>query len=142
MFVGQYDHNLDDKGRLTIPAGYRDSLVGGAYISLGLEENLIIWPVEAFSELYHKLDEMRYTDKTARNFVRYVFTNAVPVEMDKAGRILIPQFLREKVGLDGLVKLAGGGRYIEVWKPENFEKNQAVFMDGEKRAEYFQDLDF
>ena len=141
MFVGQFDHNIDDKGRLTIPATYRDSLSNGVYISLGLEQNLIIWSSEAFSKLYHRLEEMRYTDKTGRNFGRFVFANAVSLELDKAGRILIPQFLREKVGLDGLVKLTGSGNYIEVWKPENFEKNQAEFMDGEKRAEYFQDLD-
>jgi len=141
MFVGQFEHSLDDKGRLTIPAGYRDLLSKGAYISLGFEENLMIWRAETFSTLYHKLEEKRFADETARNFARFMFANAVYVEMDKAGRILIPLYLREKVGLDGIVKLAGSGRYIEVWTPEQFEINQSIFLDGKKRAAYFQDLD-
>ena len=140
MFVGQYEHSIDDKGRLTIPSGYRDLLSSGAYISLGFEDNLMIWRAETFTSLYHKVEEKPYSDQTARNFGRFMFANAVYVEMDKAGRILIPQYLRDAANLDGLVKLAGSGRYIEVWPPEIFEKNQEIFKDGRKRAEYFQDL--
>jgi MraZ protein len=140
MFVGQYDHNLDDKGRLTIPAGYRDLLASGAYVSLGFEDNLMIWREDSFTSLYHKVEEKPYSDETARNFGRFLFANAVFVEMDKAGRILIPQFMRDAIGLDGQVKLAGSGRYIEVWTPEKFKENQEIFQDGKKRAAYFQNL--
>lgn len=140
MFVGQYEHSLDDKGRLTIPAAYRDLLSSGAYVSLGFEDNLMIWRAETFTSLYHNVEEKPYSDETARNFGRFMFANAVFVEMDKAGRILIPQYLRDAVGLDGIVKLAGSGRYIEVWPSENFDKNQEIFKDGKKRAAYFQNL--
>ena len=140
MFVGQYDHSLDDKGRLTIPAGYRDQLASGAYVSLGFEDNLMIWRADSFTSMYHKVEEKPYSDETARNFGRFIFANAVFVEMDKAGRILIPQFMRDAIGLDGQVKLAGSGRYIEVWTPEKFKKNQEIFQDGKKRAAYFQNL--
>ncbi len=140
MFVGQFEHSLDDKGRLTIPSGYRELLSDGAYVALGFEENLIIWQAESFTSLYHKMQEKPLSDETARNFGRFMFANAVFVEMDKAGRILIPQYLREAAGLDGLVKLAGSGKYIEVWQPEEFQKNQEIFKDGKKRAAYFQNL--
>lgn len=140
MFVGQFEHSLDDKGRLTIPSGYRDLLSDGAYIALGFENNLMIWQADSFTSLYHKVLEKPYTDETARNFGRFLFANAVKVEMDKAGRILIPQYLREAAGLDSIVKLAGSGQYIEVWQPDEFQKNQEIFKDGKKRAAYFQNL--
>lgn len=141
MFTGQYEHNIDDKGRLTIPVGYRDLLASGAYVSIGIENNLIIWSVETFTSLYHKLEEKKLNDATAREFGRFMFTNAFHVEMDKTGRILIPQYLRELAGLDGSVKLAGSGKYIEIWTIENFEKRQSKFMDADQRAEYFRDFD-
>ena len=81
MFIGQFDHSLDDKGRLTIPAGYRDLLASGAYVSRGFENNLMIWRAESFSSLYHKVEEKRFADKTARNFGRFMFANAAHVEM-------------------------------------------------------------
>lgn len=141
MFFGQFDHSIDDKGRLTIPALYRDLLDKGAYITRGFDENLMVIRVEDFESLYHKIKAMNITDPRARNLARMLFGSAAMLELDKAGRILIPQFLREAVKLDSAVKLIGLGTYFEIWSPENWSGKEEIINDGEERASQFRDLD-
>lgn len=141
MFFGQYDHSIDDKGRLTIPALYRDLLEKGAYITRGFDENLMVIRIEDFESLYHKIKSMNITDPRARNLARMLFGSAASLELDKAGRILIPQFLREAAKLNSAVKLIGLGTYFEIWSPENWSSKENIINDGEERANQFRDLD-
>ena len=140
MFFGQFEHNLDEKGRITIPARYRELLDTGAYITRGFDENLIVMRTEEFDSLYHKVRDLSITNQKARDLARLIFANAAMLELDKSGRILIPQFLRDAVNIDGVIKLVGIGPYFEIWSPENWEKKQVVFDDGEERARQFESL--
>ena len=141
MFFGQFDHNIDDKGRLTIPARYRDLLESGAYITLGFDKNLLVLRNEEYDKLYHKVAGMSITNRRARDLARSLFGNAVKLEIDNAGRILIPQFLRSEVGLTSAVKLVGIGPYFEIWAPETWQENNRMIEDAETRATMFEGLD-
>ena len=141
MFFGQFDHNLDEKGRLTIPAQYRDLLENGAYITLGFEDNLMVMRSEEFNKLYHKIQGMSMTNPKARLLARMLFGSAAMVEFDKNGRILIPQFLRNAVKLDISVKLVGIGPYFEIWTLDLWNLKHEMIEDGETRAKMFEDLD-
>lgn len=141
MFFGQFDHNIDDKGRLTIPARYRDLLENGAYITLGFDDNLMVMRSEEFNKLYHNIEEMSLTNSKARDLARMLFGSADMLEFDKNGRVLIPQFLRIEAKLESSVKLVGIGPYFEIWTPESWSKKQGMIVDGESRAKMFEELD-
>ena len=141
MFFGQYEHNIDDKGRITIPSQYRDLLDTGAYITRGFENNLMIMPTEDFDSLYHKIRGLSITNEDARDLARLIFANAALVEIDKSGRVLIPQFLRSAINLEKSIMLVGIGPYFEIWSSDNWEKKQIKFNDGEERARKYESLD-
>ncbi|MDH3942863.1 MAG: division/cell wall cluster transcriptional repressor MraZ [Anaerolineae bacterium] len=141
MFLGQYQHNIDDKGRLTIPARYRELLDGGAYISQGFEQNLMVLTPETFEFITQRVNKMSLTDPTARELKRLLFATAERVDPDKIGRILIPQFLRQVSGLDGEAVLAGVGDYFEIWAPVIWEQQIARMKDTEANASRFALLD-
>jgi len=140
MFFGQYDHSLDEKGRLTIPARYRDLLEGGAYITLGFDNNLMVMRSIEFDQLYHNLEALSLTNTKARKLSRMLFGSAAMLEIDKAGRILIPQFLRDAIHLDSQVKVVGIGHYFELWSPDLWNEENKLIEDGVTRAEMFEDL--
>ena len=140
MFFGQFDHSIDGKGRLTIPAQYRDDFANGAYITRGFEDNLIIMCTNEFNTLYHRFRDMSITDDQAQDLARMFFGSAAMLELDKAGRILIPQFLREAAGVDSSVKIIGLGPYFEIWSPENWSIKEQLINDGEERKKKFRGL--
>src|SRR5512145_1330440 len=107
MFLGQYQHSLDNKGRLTIPVRYRELLAEGAYITQGFDRNLMVLTTSAFQGIAQRVNRMSVTDPEARSLRRLIYSHGEQVEVDKAGRILIPQFLREAAGLDGEAILVG-----------------------------------
>ena len=142
MFLGQYQHNIDEKGRLTIPARYRDLLAAqGAYVTLGFDKNLIVLTVPSFEQVSKRVNRMSMTDPRARLLKRLIFSNAQLVAVDKTGRILIPQFLREAVHLDSEAVVAGAGGYFEIWSPEFWSGQTNLMQDTEKDALSFMDLD-
>ena len=90
MFLNHYHHNLDEKGRLTIPARYRELISQGAYITLGFDQNLMVLTTSYFNEIAERSAKLSLTDATSRQLMRLIFSNAERVEVDKAGRILEP----------------------------------------------------
>ncbi len=101
MFLGRFYHSFDDKGRLTIPVRFRDQLVpDGAYVMQGFDKNLMVLPSHTFDLLSHRVNKMSLTDPNARLLRQLLFSTADRVDVDKVGRILIPQFLREMVGAE------------------------------------------
>jgi len=94
MFLGQYQHSLDEKGRLTIPAAFRDALGEGAFVSQGFDRNLMVMGAAYFQQVYERINAMSITDPAARLLRRLILSSAYQVEVDKAGRILLPQNLR------------------------------------------------
>ena len=117
MFLGEFIHVIDEKGRLTIPAKFRAALADGLVITRGIDRCLAIYPAREWNRLAERVSALPMTDRRARAFRRLVFANASDAIPDKQGRVLIPPRLREYANLDGEVVVAGLNTYIEVWDP-------------------------
>lgn len=141
MFLGQFYHTLDDKGRLTIPARYREILaVDGAFIMQGFDQNLFILPSAVYEAISRGVSEMSLTDPRARLLKRLVFSTADHVEFDRAGRILIPQFLRQAAKLENDVVVVGNGDYFEIWSSELWSGQAEQMQDAQANADRFTEL--
>ncbi|MFY9217055.1 MAG: division/cell wall cluster transcriptional repressor MraZ, partial [Tepidanaerobacteraceae bacterium] len=99
MFIGQFQHSLDQKGRLIIPSKFREDLGQSFVLTKGLDGCLFVYPRGEWAVLEQKLKTLPFTQKDARAFIRFFFAGAVEAEMDKQGRILIPPQLREHAGI-------------------------------------------
>jgi MraZ protein len=142
MFLGQFQHNLDDKGRLMIPARFRELLEGGAYITQGFDKCLMALTEAYFKQVYERIEAMNLADPTARLLRRLILANAYPVEVDKVGRILVPQNLRGFLGIvSGELVVAGQGEYFEVWTPATWGEQMALLQDTEANNARFSTLD-
>lgn len=126
MFLGRYEHTIDEKGRMTIPARFRELLENGAFITLGFDQNLMVLTADRFERMHDRLKKLSVTDPLARQLMRHIFGNAEQIEVDKAGRILIPAFFRENNQFEGSVVVVGVGDYFEIWAPGgwNVQKSQ------------------
>ncbi|HWQ84508.1 MAG TPA: division/cell wall cluster transcriptional repressor MraZ [Anaerolineales bacterium] len=139
FFLGQYNHNLDDKGRLTIPARFRDTLtVEGAYIMQGFDSNLLVLTEATFDELSQRLNQASLTDATARLLRRLLFSTASRADFDRAGRILIPQYLRETAGINADAVVVGAGKYVEIWSAERWASQLQILQEPEANASRFE----
>ncbi len=141
MFLGQYRHSIDEKGRLTVPARFRELLTDGAFITQGFDGNLIVLTSEAFKAMTAKVNRSSITDPTARDLRRLLFSNADRVSPDKNGRILIPQFLRDHYQLDGDAMLIGAGDFFEIWSPEDWQQRMEMLQDTGANEQRFIGLD-
>ena len=141
MFLGQYQHSLDEKGRLTIPAAFRDALGEGAFVSQGFDRNLMVMGAGYFQQVYERINGMSITDSAARLLRRLIFSSAYQVEVDKAGRILLPQNLRLFLALNGEAMVVGQGEYFEIWTPAEWGRQMQTLQDAEANAQRFQTLD-
>lgn len=142
MFLGRYHHTVDEKGRLTVPARFRDLLATeGAYLTQGFDQNLNVYPIPIFERISTRINRQSMTDPSSRVLRRLMFSNAELVVMDKAGRILIPPFLRDEVNLDSEAVIVGMGDYFEIWSPELWSSQIAMMEESEPLAVRFMDLD-
>ena len=142
MFLGQFQHNLDDKGRLMIPARYRELLAAGAYITQGFDRCLMVMTDVHFNQVYGRINSMNPADNTTRMLRRLILSNAYQVEVDKVGRILVPQNLRNFIGIDsGELVVAGQGDYFEVWTPADWQVQMNKLQDVEANEQRFATLD-
>ena len=129
-FLGRYDFQMDEKGRVSLPAAFRREAGGEQFVLLQWEKPyLTLFPEEVWSGVQERLLEYRRSDPAAWNYVREITANAVEVSPDKQGRILIPGWLQEAASLKGTVVLNGGLDRVEIWDPEAFQ--QAI----QKKAE-------
>ena len=142
MFLGHFQHNLDDKGRLMIPARFRELLEGGAFITQGFDKCLMVMTETYFKQVYERIESMNLADPTARLLRRLILSNAYPVEADKVGRILMPQNLRTFLGIEnGELIVAGQGEYFEVWTPALWSEQMTQLQDVEANNARFSTLD-
>jgi MraZ protein len=141
MFLGHFQHNLDDKGRLMIPARFRELLAAGAFITQGFDKCLMVMTDVYFKEVYDRISAMNLADPMARLLRRLILSNAYPVEADRVGRILIPQNLRQVITLEGEAIVAGQGEYFEVWTPAAWNEQMAQLQDLETNDQRFAMLD-
>ncbi len=136
MFVGTYQHTIDDKGRLTLPAKWRSELAGGVVVTRGVDKCLYILPRSRFEAMAKEIDEQGLERADARAWSRHFTGKATDVEADKQGRIVIPQNLREFAGLDGDVTVVGVVSRIEVWDPKrHMDAEEKIESDVENVAE-------
>lgn len=132
-FLGRYEFQMDEKGRVSLPSAFRKEAEGERFILLQWEKPyLTLFPEKVWEEVQARLLEFRRKDPAAWNHVREITSNAVEVSPDKQGRILIPAWLQEAASLDGTVLLNGNIDRVELWDPERY---RAAMVD---RAEDFQ----
>lgn len=133
MFRGQHRHTIDEKGRLSIPAKFRELLKGDfrspLFITV-LEDCLVAYPADAWSELEQKLNEMPQFDKKVREFRRVFYSPAQECPIDKAGRVLVPPELRDLAGLGRDVVIAGMGATFEIWDAARHEPMMQAGRDS------------
>lgn len=139
MFLGQYEHTIDDKGRMTIPSGYRELLDGSAYVTRGFDQNLLVLPPDKFHQLAESISDASMTGSDGRDFRRWIFSSASRVEVDKAGRILIPQFLRTFAGLESDAIVVGNGSYFEIWSTDQWTRHEEA-NDPAKQSDRYSDI--
>lgn len=136
VFLGRFSHNLDAKGRLAVPARFRDALGNDVVITRGIDRCLALYPMSAWQPLAEKVSSLPISDPDARTFRRMVFAEAASVEFDRQGRILIPPDLRRYAGLDREAVVVGMHTYIEIWSPDQWEsQSQTMEQEGSSIAQ-------
>lgn len=139
MFMGEYNHSIDTKGRLIIPSKFRDGLGKEFVVTKGLDGCLFVYPNEAWREFEEKLRTLPLMNKSARQFSRFFVAGAAMCELDKQGRILLPATLREFAGLDKDVVLTGNLDRVEIWSKEKWIENSS-YDDMDAIAEQMSEM--
>lgn len=121
MFIGEYHHTLDDKGRLAVPVKFRAELAKGAVVTRGLDNTLFLYTANEWGKLADKLAALPFSQATARAFARLMLAGATEVAPDKQGRIMIPEHLRVYAGLKKAVVVAGLYNRIEIWDETSWD---------------------
>ncbi len=128
MFIGEYTHTIDEKGRLAIPVRFRARLASGAVVTRGLDNCLFLYPREEWDVMAKKLATLPITQADARAFTRLMLAGAMDVDIDKQGRVVLPGYLRQYAGLNNNAILAGLYNRIEIW-------NEAAWRHYQENAE-------
>ncbi len=128
MFIGEYSHNLDDKGRVAIPKKFNAELVSGAVVTRGLDQCLFLYTRSEWNKLAEKLASLPFAAANSRAFSRLMLAGAMDLEMDKQGRVVIPEYLRQFAGIKKNVVIAGLYNRLEIWDAE-------VWKEYTKRTE-------
>lgn len=128
MFIGEYHHTLDEKGRMSVPAKFRADLAQGAVVTRGLDRSLFLYPKDEWQKLAEKLAALPFGQSDTRAFARLMLAGAMEVEVDKSGRVLLPEYLRSYAGLSKDVVVAGLYNRLEIW-------DEAVWKDYAAKTE-------
>lgn len=121
MFLGEYQHALDDKGRVVLPRKFRDALEHGCVITKGQEHCIYLFTMDRWKEEMEKVAKLPRTDRRSRNFSRSFFAGASDQSIDKQGRIAIPENLRSYASLEKDVTVVGVADYVEIWSTSVWE---------------------
>lgn len=141
MFLGEFEHTIDDKGRVAIPARFREELGERFVLTRGFEQCLQAFPRLMWDELSDKINRLPLANTQARSLRRILFSPAAEVEIDRQGRILIPQGLREYAGLAEEVLITGMNTYFELWSGERWRAVQdELTTSGAAIADHMSDL--
>ena len=141
MFIGEYKHSIDDKGRFAIPKKFRADLETGAVVTRGLDASLFLFPKEEWDKLAQKLASLPLGQSNSRAFARLMLAGAMDVEVDKQGRIVLPEYLRSYAGLNKNIVVAGLYTRLEIWDEEKWKAyTKKVESDADSVAEQLGDL--
>jgi len=141
MYLGQYHLDLDKDYRMVVPAGFRELFAQGAYVTRGFEQNLLVISEQDFQERYKQVAALNITDPDARLLQRLLLGNAVRIETNASGQVLLPLELMAFAGLEKEIILVGQGDYFEVWAPAQWEKQSAILLDTATNTGRFAHLD-
>ena len=130
MFICEYSHNLDDKGRLAIPAKFRAALKKGAVVTRGLDSCLFLYTRSEWQKLAQKLAALPISQANSRAFARLMLAGAMDVEVDKQGRVILPEYLRQFAGLKKSTVIAGLYSRLEIW-----DETKWAMYKGQTEAE-------
>jgi len=137
MLLGTFEHVLDDKGRLAIPARFRSELQEGLVITRGQEHCLYVYPLSTWQTIESRINALPMGDANARNLRRAIFSAAESVELDKQGRIIISERLRSYAGLNSNVAVVGVSSHVEIWDLEKWNEVEALVEEqGEEIASH------
>lgn len=141
MFIGEYSHNLDEKGRLAIPKKFREVLRKGAVVTRGLDDCLFLYTKKEWEKLAEKLSNLPFAQANTRAFARLMLAGAMDVEIDKQGRIILPEYLRIFAGLTKSSIVAGLYNRLEIWDQKKWETyKQRTEKESTKIAEQMAEL--
>jgi len=139
MFIGEYSYNIDHKKRLAIPSKFRRVLGKKAVITRGLDNCLVVYPIEEWKKLTKKLENLPTSKIDARGFVRIMLSGAVDVKFDKLGRVLVPDYLKNYASLKKEVRVIGLSNKIEIWDEKKWteyrQKTEKEIGDMASRLE-------
>jgi MraZ protein len=130
MLIGEYQHTLDSKKRLSLPAKFRKEVGRRVVITRGLDTCLFMFPQRAWEKIAQKLSQLPFGAADMRGMSRFLLSGAVEVEVDQAGRVLIPEYLKEFAGLRSRVVLAGVSDRVEIWSERTWEAYKARIERG------------
>ena len=144
MFVGEYSHNIDAKGRIIIPAKFREHLGEQFMITRGFEGCLFVYPMDVWEELADNLSKLPSNQKSARHLQRVFLSGAAEAEPDKQGKVLITPNHREHAGLSKEVVIIGVSKRVEIWDAQrwrDYSQNEEE-MSVEEAAESIEEISF
>jgi MraZ protein len=130
MFLGTHSPRLDDKGRLVLPAKFREGLAGGVVLTKGQDRSVVVWPAAEFAAYAARLNEASRSDAKVRAYLRVLFSGASDEVPDRQGRISVPQVLRDYAGLDRDVMVVGNGTTCEIWDSPTWTE----YLSGQEDA--------
>lgn len=122
MFMGEFHHNVDEKGRMIIPAKFREDLGSTFVVTRGMDKCLFVYPEHEWRQLEQKLKSLPFTKKDARAFIRFFFSGATESELDKQGRVNLPSTLRTYAKLEKECVVIGVSNRVEIWSKEVWEE--------------------
>ena len=130
MFLGEYSHTLDAKGRLIIPARLRQGLEEGLVVTRGYDPCLLVYPLHEWQALAEKVALTPLSSRMARSYRRLTFGGAQEATLDKMGRVLLPAFLREYASIGDEAVIVGVSSYIEIWSPSKWQQMVAIDLQN------------
>lgn len=139
MFMSEYNHSIDAKGRVIVPVKFREALGDEFVVTQGLDGCLFVFPNSEWKNFEEKLKSLPMSNKDARKFVRFFLAGAALVEIDKQGRILIPPVLRQFAALEKDVVVVGVGSRVEIWDKNRWD-DSTTFEDMNEIADHMSDL--
>lgn len=141
MFIGEYTHNLDDKGRLAIPKKFRAALSKGAVVTRGLDNCLFLYTKAEWKQLAEKLANLPFAQANTRAFARLMLAGAMDVSLDKQGRVVLPEYLRSFASLKKGIAVAGLYNRLELWDQDEWEAyKKKTEKESTQIAEHMADL--
>jgi len=143
MFIGEYSHTIDEKGRMSVPVKFRGALSAGCILTRGLDGCLWLYTAEKWTELADKIAALPITQKNARSFSRFIMSGAVDCMIDRAGRVNIPKYLSEYAGMKSKVVVTGMYDHIELWSEKSWaEFKKSMEENSEEVAENLSEIGF